>query len=108
MSEKTVNYSNDDVVRMKEVYDGEASVEDRDTAVAQLAQELGRSAASIRAKLTHLGVYVPKGTKTSKAKAVSKAEIVTAIAKKLGVAEEIVGSLEKATKVTLVKIQEAL
>ena len=107
MTEKTPNYTEEMVARLHEVYDGNADVEDRDAQVAQLAEELGKSAASIRAKLTREGVYVPKGTSTGKA-SIKKADLVAEIASKLGVLEDVVGSLEKATKKSLQLISNAL
>ncbi len=102
MADKNVNYTDEMVARLHEVYDKKADVETRDEQVAQLAQELGKSPASIRAKLTREGIYVPKG-KVDKAgeKVVRKADLVAAIAERLDVAESVIESLEKATKVSL-------
>lgn len=108
MTEKTVNYTDEMVARLHAVYDGEADVETRDAQIAQLADEVGKSAASVRAKLTSEGIYVPKGKAEGKTKGVRKAHLVTAIAKELEVDEDVVGSLEKATKVALTKVLEAL
>ena len=103
-----VNYTDEMVARMKEVYDGAASPQARDLQVKQLADELGKSPASIRAKLTRERVYVPKGPKAKGPKAIRKAEIVNLIADKVGVNAEIVESLEKATKNALLIVARGL
>lgn len=108
MSEKAVNYTDEAVARLHEVYDGAEAEDVRDKQVAQLAEELGKSAASIRAKLTREGVYVAKSKAPAGKAGVRKSDLVSEIANKLGVDEDVVGSLEKATKVTLTKIVEAL
>ena len=104
MSEKIVNYSKEMVARLSEVYDGNADEATRDEAVKALAEELGKSPASIRAKLTSEGLYVPK-EKTPKGKrSATKAELVAAIAKVINVPEEVVESLEKANKSALTRV----
>ena len=108
MTEKVVNYTDEMVTRLHEVYDGEASVDERKAQVARLAEELGKSAASIRAKLTREGLYVPIGKPEGKTGGVRKAHLVTAIANELDVDEDVVGSLEKATKVALERVLRAL
>jgi hypothetical protein len=108
MTEKTVNYTDEMVARLHEVYDGDAAEEVRDAQVAQLADELGKSPASIRAKLTREGIYVPKAKAPAGKASVTKAQLVTAIAAEMNVDEDVVGSLEKATKVALGKVLAAL
>ncbi len=108
MTEKVVNYTDEAVARLHEVYDGNEDVETRDKQVAQLAQELGKSPASIRAKLTREGIYVPKGPAPKKGAGVTKAQLVTAIAREIEADEDVIGSLEKATKVALAKVLVAL
>ena len=108
MNDKTVNYSDEAVARLIEVYDGTATDEVRKAQVAALAAELGKKEASVRAKLTHLGVYVTL-IKAEKGKAtVRKAQLVQAIADKIDADVDVVGSLEKATKVALAKVLAAL
>ena len=108
MSEKQVNYTDESVARLNEVYDGNDTEANRDAQVAQLAEELGKSAASVRAKLTREKLYVPK-TKAPAGKAtVSKAALVQAIADAIDEDVDVIGSLEKATKVTLNKVLKAL
>ncbi len=108
MSEKVVNYTEEMVARLHEVYDGEADEAIRDEQVAQLSAELDRSPASIRAKLTREGIYVPKAKAPAGKATVRKADIVAAIADQLGVHVEAVESLEKATKVALAHVYKAL
>ena len=108
MKEKAVNYTDEMVARLAEVYNGKATDEVRKAQVQELADELGKSPASIRAKLTREGLYVAL-TKAPAGKAVvRKAQLVTAIASQLSVDEDIIGSLEKATKDTLKRVLTAL
>ena len=108
MSEKEVNYTEAMTARLHEVYDSESDEAQREAAILDLSDELERSVPSIRAKLTREGVYVPKAKAPAGKNVVRKAQIVTAIAAKLDVQEDIVGSLEKATKNTLIRIYNAL
>ena len=108
MAEQKVNYTDNMVARLHEVYDGEAAEEVRDAQVAQLAEELDRSPASIRAKLTREQIYVPKSKAPAGKASVTKAQLVTQIAEAMEVDEDVIGSLEKATKVTLNKVLAAL
>ena len=108
MSDKPVNYTDEAVKALHAVYDGTASEDERDAQVLALASELGKSAPSIRAKLTREGLYVPKA-KAPKGKAVvRKSVIVAKIAEILAVDEDVIGSLEKATKPTLLRVLDAL
>lgn len=77
--------------------------------VEAIAAALGKSTRSIVAKLSREKVYVAKTYTAKTGEAVtSKAELVEAIAVKLGVASEVVGSLESATKVALKLVLENL
>ena len=108
MSEKTVNYTDEMVARLHEVYDSNADEAIREQQIEQLASELGKNKASIRAKLTRERVYVAKSQASKAPASPRKAVIVSAIAQKLGVDEDVVGSLEKATKNTLIRVYNAL
>lgn len=108
MTEKVVNYTDEMVHRLHSGYDGSADEATRDAQVAHLAEELGKSPASIRAKLTREGIYVPKAKAPAGKASVTKAQLVTAIAAELEVDEDVIGSLEKATKVALGKVLAAL
>ena len=108
MADKVVNYTDEMVARLHAVYDGEASEAERDAQIVALSEELGRSPASIRAKLTHEGIYVPKAKAPAGKAVVRKATLVAAIAAKLDVAEEVMESLEKANKNVLLRLYNAL
>lgn len=108
MTDKVVNYTDEMVARLHEVYDGEADEATRDEQIKQLSVELDRKPASIRAKLTRERVYVAKAKPAAKAPVVRKAQLVAAIAAKMEVDEDVVGSLEKATKNTLIRVYNAL
>lgn len=108
MTDKAPNYSDEAVARLNEVYDGSADEATRKEQVAALAEELGKSAASIRAKLTREGLYVPMAKAPAGKASIRKSALVTAIANAVGVDEDVIGSLEKATKVTLAIILKAV
>jgi hypothetical protein len=108
MSETKVNYTDEAVARLNAVYDGNDTEANRDAQVAQLAEELGKSAASIRAKLTRERLYVPKAKAPAGKATVSKAALVQAIADAIDEDVDVIGSLEKATKVTLAKVLRAV
>lgn len=108
MSDKVVNYTDEMVARLHEVYDGSADEATRDEQVAALAEELGKSAASIRAKLGSEGIYVAKAKAPSGKNTVRKAELVAVVADKIGMDIDAAGSLEKVTKAVLVKLIGAL
>ncbi len=63
--------------------------------VEALATQLGKSVRSVVAKLSREGVYQAKSKTTGVAR-VKKAELVDAIANRIGVAPETFDSLEKA------------
>lgn len=105
MNEKTVNYEASDVARLLEAYAGaNGEYEAEQAVVAEFADELGKSVASVRAKLQSEGVYNAKA-KAIKGKAtVKKDAIVDEIAKLVGVSAESFDSLSKANKTVLVRI----
>ncbi len=108
MNEKTVNYTPEMVAQLHAGYDGTASDVDRKAQVRALARELGKSEGSVRAKLTHEGIYVTLTKAPSGKNTIRKAALVTAIAGQIGVDEDVIGSLEKATKNTLIVVFKAL
>ena len=108
MTDKTVNYTDEMVDRLAVVYDGSASDAEKRAQIKALAVELGRSEASIRAKLVREKLYVPFAKVEAGKAGVKKAELVQAIADKIDVDVDVIGSLEKATKVALNKILGAL
>ena len=108
MSDKVTNYSDEQVARLIAVYDPSSTEAERTDQIAQLADEVGKSAASVRAKLTYEGVYVPKAKVPAGKNIVRKADLVQQIADQLDVDVDIIGSLEKATKNVLVRLINAL
>jgi hypothetical protein len=75
--------------------------------VEELAVFAGKSTRSIVAKLSREGVYTSKAKAKTEAR-VTKDELVSQIAEHIGVAEETVDSLEKATAGTLKIVLAAL
>jgi len=107
-TKKAANYTDDQVVNMIATYSLATTPEARKTAVAELAQDLGKNVKSVIAKLSREGVYVKaaKATKSG-AKVETKAEIVAQIAEKMGVEASAIESLGNATKAALVALREA-
>jgi hypothetical protein len=109
MATKKVNYTPEQTRELVAAYDACETQEQREQCVADFAEDFGKSAQSIRAKLTSEGVYVAKAYKTKKGeKPESKAAIVAGIAAILGCPEETVESLEKANKTALTLIRGTL
>ena len=89
MTEATkTNYTAEQTAALVSGYQAGATVE-------ALATQLGKSTRSIVAKLSREGVYQAKSKSTGVAR-VKKAELVDAIANRIGVAPETFDSLEKA------------
>ena len=108
MTEKAPNYSVADVARLTEMYDPSANAEARNEVVGSLALELGKTKASIVAKLVNLGIYVSKDKAAPGKSIARKADMVALIANLIGADEDVIGSLEKATKPALWLVIEAL
>ena len=101
MTNATVqNYTPEMTVQIVEAYKSGQTVE-------QLAKETGKSTRSIVAKLAREGVYHAK-TKAKAGQTVRKAELITEIAHSIGTNEELIESLEKATKEALELIARAV
>jgi hypothetical protein len=75
--------------------------------VEALATKIGRSVRSVTAKLSKEGVYKAK-EKTAGKREMLKAEMVAAISTEIGVSEEVLESLEKATSPALMAVLKAL
>ena len=105
---KAANYTAQNVEFMVATYSAATDATQRTNAVAVIAQELGKNAKSVIAKLSREGVYV-KATKVTKtgAKVETKAEVVAQIAEKLELDAESIKSLTNATKAALVALREA-
>jgi len=108
MSEKAPNYSDEAVEALHAGYDGEADEDERKAQVIKLAEALGKSPASIRAKLTREGIYKALTKAPAGKSVIRKAQLVAAIASKLNVDEDVAGSLEKANKNILKRVLAAL
>lgn len=102
-------YTEDQISKMVSDYTAVDTDEARAEVVDNLAAEFGKTIYSIRSKLVREGVYVKK-TRVTKAgmPVVSKAELVVQIADAMGEDPEVIESLEKATKVTLLKVLGAV
>jgi transposase-like protein len=99
-TEKTQNYSVEVTAQLVEAFKAGATVE-------ALANQFGKSTRSIVAKLSREGVYKAK-TKDNAEARVTKAELVAKIAEGLGVEQEVLDSLEKATAQALTLVAEAV
>lgn len=97
---KIVNYTPEQTKAVVEAYKAGASVE-------AIAAEQGKSTRSVVAKLSREGVYVAKA-KAKGAAAPRKAELITEIAHAIGTNEELIESLEKATREALELIAKAV
>tara|TARA_Y100001937_G_scaffold120081_1_gene176736 strand:+ start:1028 stop:1426 length:399 start_codon:yes stop_codon:yes gene_type:complete len=92
------NYTDEQVSYMVKEYQANPT---RDT-VDVLAEELGKNARSVIAKLSREGVYVTQPRVTKRGEPIiKKAELVSEIATILGVSIEQIATLEKATKADL-------
>ena len=106
---KKVNYTPEQTSALVADYVACETQDARVDCVEQWAELLGKTPASIRAKLVTENVYVAKAYKTKQGtKPESKAAIVDAIARILGVNVETVESLEKANKTSLNLIRGTL
>ena len=102
MTEKTVNYTQEQTQSLIADYQSGVSVE-------QLAMQLGKSVRSIVAKLSREGVYQKKTYKTKTGETVVKKDSVAdAIGAILRLPENDVESLTKANKSALKAIFDAL
>ena len=88
MTNQPVNYTPEQTAQLVANYKAGATVE-------ALAEMFGKTTRSVVAKLSREGVYTPK-SKTSGVARVKKADLVDAIANRVGVAPETFDSLEKA------------
>lgn len=104
---KSVNYSDDTIATMKAMYTGKDNKKD----VAAIAAKIGKTAGSVRAKLSNLGVYEveKKGTTKSGAGTTKKVDLVERIAGAVGgLSEAEQDGLVKATASPLAKILNQL
>jgi hypothetical protein len=100
MTAKIVNYTPEMTATLVEGFKAGETVE-------ALATKIGRSVRSVTAKLSKEGVYKAK-EKTAGKREMLKAEMVAAISTEIGVSEEVLESLEKATSPALMAVLKAL
>lgn len=104
MTDKVVNYTDEQVATLVEAYKAVEGYEAEQGVVEVYAAEFGKTKGSIVAKLSSVGVYNPKA-KAAKAKVVAKKDaIVDLIAAQVGVDAESFDSLAKANKTVLAKL----
>lgn len=98
---KAANYSEAQIAEMKALYTGA----DNSTEVKAIAAKLGKSPASVRAKLASMGVYQKAEAVATTSTRTKKADIVAAIAKAgVPLTEAEMEGLEKATASALDKV----
>lgn len=97
---KIVNYTPEQTEKVKADYLAGVTVE-------AIAEAVGKTVRSVRAKLSKEGVYVSKAKEAGK-REMLKAEMVAEIAAEIGVSEEVLESLEKATGPALMAVLKAL
>ena len=104
---KQVNYTADQTAELVQAYTSAKTDAERKEVVKLFAGVIGKTEASIRAKLSAEKVYVKPQRLTKGGKAiVKKAELADKIADLIGKDREVMGSLDKATKVALEAIIE--
>jgi molybdopterin converting factor small subunit len=97
---KVANYSEEQVAKIKEGYAAGVAID-------VIAAEVGKTVRSVIAKLSKEGVYKAKAKEAGK-REMLKAEMVAEISKEIGVSEEVLESLEKATGPALMAVLKAL
>ena len=100
MTNKTVNYTPEMTAEIVAAYEMGETPE-------QLAQRFDKTVRSVVAKLSREGVYVAK-TKSKANQAPRKAELIAEIAHAIHTNEEVLESLEKATREALELIARAV
>lgn len=98
---KTPNYTPEMTAEIVSAYQAGESVE-------SIAARLEKTVRSIVAKLSREGVYVAKTKAKAEGNTVRKADLITEIAHSIGTNEELLESLEKATKEALELIARAV
>jgi Mn-dependent DtxR family transcriptional regulator len=102
---KAVNYSDQDVAVLRAEYTGT----DNAAEVKALAEKLGKTPNSVRAKLASLQIYVkPEAVEAEGEERTTKEVIAVAIGELVGLAEHEIDGLAKATKSALQKVLDKL
>ena len=100
-----VNYTDENVSEMENVYKSATTDTERALAVKALASKIGKTVNSIRAKLSKMGIYIkPKPTNKAGVATIRKNTLVDIISAVTGKDAELMGSLEKSTKFALESI----
>ena len=107
-TEKTPNYTPETVAAMVKAYESANTDEARKSVIESLANNLGKSVASVRMKLVSEGVY----RKAEKVKAegksrTTKADVVAEIEEAAGVEAGTFESFEKATMAALKALRDS-
>jgi hypothetical protein len=97
---KTVNYTPEQIEVLKAGYTGA----DNAAEVEALSKTLGKSPASVRAKLASLDLYKSKEKDTTEGETVTKIVLAESIGKAVELLEAEVEGLSKAPKTALAKI----
>lgn len=98
---KAPNYNGNAMERLQAVYDPTAAEAVRDAQIVQLSRELGKSTRSVIAKLSTMGLYVPRNpdaAKPSVARSPSRTAIVRDIEAALNMERDALASLGRANK----------
>jgi hypothetical protein len=101
---KAVNYSQAMLDTMATMYTGA----DNKAEVAAIAKKLGKTAGSVRAKLSQLGVYEVAAKTATASTRTKKADLCAQIGKIANLKEAEIEGLEKATAAPLEKILKML
>jgi hypothetical protein len=102
---KVENYGADAIAYMQATYLPESLESERDSQMDQIAEKLGKTVASVRSKLSHMSMYVPKIAAAKKGKRSTKADVLTRIAAVAGLKnDDFFGSLAGANRDVLLWI----
>ena len=95
------NYTDEQIATLEQMYTGADNAQE----VTAIAQAIGKSPASVRSKLSNMGLYVKaEKSKTAKGEKTSKADLATYIGEAVGLNEVEVQALTKTTVSVLNKI----
>lgn len=101
---KPANYSETEIATLRAGYSGS----DNKTEVLELSKALGKSPASVRAKLASMGLYAKAEAVKPEKGSANKTALADSIAEKVGLLEHEAEGLAKAPKAALEKVLAAL
>ena len=108
-SNNIANYTEEEVLSLAAIYSKATNEEERTIAVTEAVETLGKTKASIIAKLSSLKLYVrPSTSPKSKKPVITKDMMVEQIAEQMQTPSELLPGLEKANKNTLILILKSL